>query len=86
MLPHSRQEAYVVAMMVRDRKYIDRLSLILGEVERLMDRSVPEQVTDAARLRAAITLLEADRRAEATALIKELSPWAGGISVECGQL
>lgn len=73
-------------MMVGDRRYIARLSHVLGEIERLMDGSVPEQVMDAARIREAITLLEADQRAVATALIANLSPWAGEISVECGQL
>ena len=67
-------------------QYIDRLSYLLKEVERLMDKSHEEHVSDAEYLRSAISLLQSGKLTEAQSLIRQLSPWAGEIAVECGQL
>lgn len=64
---------------------VRRLEHLLLELERLADRTQQDHISDIAHVREAILDLKEGRTADATIALRNVSSWAGEISVECGQ-
>lgn len=63
-----------------------RLKHLLGELERLADLEDTQMSNDLASVRKALGFIATGEAASASDALRHLSPWAGEISVECGQL